>query len=124
MKRLMIASLSAAFLLGGGAVALHHTGDNVAHARADAKSTVDAAKARGEVGERIDGYLGVVSTASADVRAAVDEINIGRKTVYRNLARDQNVEIKVVARLTGEKLVAQASRGQYVMTDSGSWSKK
>ncbi len=124
MKRLMIAGLSAAALLTGGAIALNQSGDSVAHARADAKSTVDAAKARGEVGERIDGYLGVVSSASADVRAAVDEINIGRKTVYRNLARDQNVEIKVVARLTGEKLIAQAPGGQYIMDDTGSWSRK
>lgn len=125
MKKLIIAGLAASGLLAGGAVALHTTGTNVAEARQSAKSIVDAAKTRGEVGEQIDGYLGVVSgSASADVRAAVNEINIGRKQVYTRLAREQNVRIEVVARLTGEKQIAKATSGEFVLGEDGQWSRK
>ncbi|MEM9599425.1 MAG: YdbL family protein [Pseudomonadota bacterium] len=125
MKKLIIAGLAATALLAGGAVALHHSGTNVAEARMNAKSIVDAAKTRGEVGEQIDGYLGIVSAAaSADVRAAVNEINIGRKQVYTRLARDQNVRIEVVARLTGEKQIEKAAKGEYVLGETGQWTRK
>ena len=124
MKRLLIAGLTALSLLATGAVVLNSTGDSVAEARQSAKATVDAAKARGEVGERIDGLLGVVSGASADVEAAVREINIGRKALYTRLAREQGVEPAVVARLTGEKQIANAASGTFVMGEDMQWRRK
>ena len=124
MKKLIIAGLATAGLLAGGAVVLQITGNNVAVAQMDAKSIVDAAKARGEVGERIDGYLAVVTDTSTEVKAAVDEINIGRKQVYTRLAREQNVKIEVVARLTGEKQIAKAAPDNMVMGEDGVWTKK
>ncbi|GLQ22000.1 YdbL family protein [Algimonas porphyrae] len=125
MKKLIIAGLAASGLLVGGAVALHGTGTNVAEARMNAKSIVDAAKARGEVGEQIDGYLGIIAAdASREVRAAVNEINIGRKQVYTRLAREQNVRIEVVARLTGEKQIAKAGPGEMVLGEDGQWTRK
>ena len=124
MKQLLVAGLTAAALLGAGAVTLHATGDSVAEARQSAKSVVDAAKARGEVGEVITGYLEVRSGASADVRAAVNEINIGRKALYQRLAREQGVEIAVVAQLTGEKQIAGTAPGQYVKGADGQWRQK
>lgn len=96
---------------------------SAAHA-ADSKSVVTAAKARGEVGERADGYLGVVGSASNDVVAAVDDINIQRKSVYTRLASQQNVSVSVVAALSGEKLLAKAKPGEKIMTSSGNWTTK
>ena len=124
MKQLLIAGFAAAALLGAGAVTLHGTGAGVAEARQSAKSVVDAAKRRGEVGEVVNGYLEVVSGASADVRAAVSEINIGRKALYQRLAREQGVEIAVVAQLTGEKQIASAAPGTFVKDTSGQWRRK
>ena len=124
MKRLVVAGLSAFALLGAGAVALHGTGGNVAEARQSAKAVVDAAKARGEVGEVVTGYLEVVSGAPADVRAAVQEINIGRKALYQRLAREQGVELRVVAQLAGEKQIAGAAPGTFVMGEDGQWRRK
>ena len=91
-----------------------------------AKSTVDQAKAEGVIGETIGGYLAVVAGAnpSAAQRAAMDEINIGRKAVYTDLARQQNVAVEVVAKLTGEKQVAKAPPGQKVLLENGTWSSK
>ena len=90
-----------------------------------AKSMVDQAKMDGLVGERIDGYLGLVrGGVSAEIQSAVNEINIRRKSAYTKLARDQGVEIAVIARLTGEKLVAKAYAGQMTMGADGVWNRK
>lgn len=124
MKKMLIAAVTAAGLMTGGALMLQTSGDNVAAAQSSAKAVVDAAKSRGEIGERIDGYLGVVGSPSAAVRAAMDEINIGRKSVYTELAREQNVKTEVVARLTGEKQIVKAGKGEFIMDESGQWKKK
>lgn len=87
-----------------------------------AKSIVDNAKSQGLVGERIDGYLGLVTgLVSPDIQSAVNEINIRRKSAYTKLARDQGVEIGVIARLTGEKLVGKALSGHKTMGANGTW---
>ena len=93
---------------------------------ANAKGVVDAAKAEGVIGETVGGYLAVVSGANPTgaQRAAMDEINIGRKAVYTDLARQQNVAVEVVAKLTGEKQVAKAPPGQKVLLENGTWSSK
>ncbi len=86
---------------------------------------VRTGKAQGLVGERADGYLGLVkSDAPADIKAAVQDINAKRKAAYQNLARQQNVTVEQVAALTGEKLIARAPAGEYVMHSGGQWSKK
>ena len=124
MKRLILAGIAALSVVGAGAIALNQSGDTVAHARQSAKSIVDAAKARGEVGEKINGYLEVVSGAPSDVQDAVREINIGRKSLYTRLAREQGVETEVVAQLVGEKQIANAASGSYVMRADGRWARK
>ena len=87
-----------------------------------AKTVVDQAKMDGLVGERLDGYLGLVdASASADVQAAMNEINIRRKSVYTKLARAQNVSVEVVAALSGEKLTGKALPGQKIMLTEGVW---
>ena len=93
---------------------------------AGAKAMVDKAKAEGVIGETVGGYLAVVGGANATAaqRAAMDEINIGRKAVYTDLARQQNVAVEVVAKLTGEKQVAKAPPGQKVLLENGTWSSK
>ena len=102
--KIMSAVLGLALI--GGAVALSETFTPAAYAQtSSAKSIVDQAKTSGTVGERLDGYLGLVSgSASASVQAAMNEINIRRKSVYTKLARAQNVSVEVVAALSGEKL--------------------
>ena len=124
MKKLIIAGLATAGLLTGGAIALQGVGGNVASAQSDAKSVVDAAKARGDVAERIDGYLVAAPSANAAVRAAVNEINIGRKSVYTQTARQNNTKVEVAAQLTGEKLIASTRPGEYFVGANGQWTQK
>lgn len=125
MKKLITAGLATAALLTGGAVALQNSGTNIAEARqASSKSIVDAAKARGEIGERIDGYLAAVADLSPDVRAAMDDINIRRKYYYEQLADEKGVRIAVVAQLAGEKQIRDAQTDYYVMGADGNWTQK
>ena len=82
---------------------------------------IDAAKSEGIVGEKIDGYLGIVGSADASVQRKVDEINAKRRSAYSDLAQKEGQPLSVVARLTGEKLVAGEPSGAYVFDDSGQW---
>ena len=83
------------------------------------------AKKAGSVGERPDGYLGVVSgDAGAEVKALVEEINGKRREKYSAIAKKRGTSVEAVAALAGAKLVEGASPGEYVMTSSGKWTRK
>ena len=86
---------------------------------------LEDAKAAGLVGERIDGYLGVVdSGAPADVRRLVDQINAERQAKYAEIAERQGAPAKAVALIAGEKLIGRAGSGEYVMGADGQWRRK
>lgn len=123
----ILGGFAALALLSGSAVWLTSTGENVAHAQiSSAKATVDAAIARGEIGEQINGYLGIVDgqSPSAAVRNAMSEINIARKAVYTEAASGGAEPASVYAQLTGEKQIKKAAAGTYVKDASGVWKKK
>jgi hypothetical protein len=127
MKKLFVAGLMAATLLAGGAMTLHLSGGNAAAAQQSmtaSKQIIEAAKKRGEVGERIDGYLAAVTPLSANVKAAMDDINISRKVVYEKLAEARGQSIRVVAQLTGESQIEKAEPGEYVQRADGQWTQK
>lgn len=127
MKKLFVTSLMAATLLAGGAMTLHLSGYNVAaaqQANAASKQIVEAAKKRGEIGERVDGYLAAVKPLSSNVQAAMDDINISRKVVYEKLAEARGQSIRIVAQLTGESQIAKAEPGEYIQGADGQWKQK
>lgn len=80
-----------------------------------------AAKAGGEVGERIDGYLGVVGGGSAALRAMVDEINIKRKAVYAAKAQENHATVEEYAFTSGCLLIAQTRPGEKYQAPGGAW---
>ena len=51
----------------------------------------------------------------------MNEINIGRKKVYTQLARQRGVSVDEVARITGENLVKTEERGAKVLNAQGVW---
>jgi uncharacterized protein len=109
-------------ILRVGAIALLAVGLGFGPAFADA---LDDAKAAGLVGERIDGYLGVVdSGAPADVRRLVEQINAERRAEYAEIADKKGVPVKAVAQIAGEKLINRAGGGEYVMGADGQWRRK
>ncbi|WP_066477385.1 MULTISPECIES: YdbL family protein [unclassified Sphingomonas] len=80
-----------------------------------------AARSQGLVGEQEDGYLGIVGTASADVRALVQDINIKRKAAYTRLATQQGATVEQVAFVSGCNLIAQTAPGEKYRAPDGSW---
>ena len=82
------------------------------------------AKRAGSVGERPDGYLGVVGNANPQVMALVQDINGKRRQKYSAIAKKNGTSVAAVAALAGSKLVANAAPGEYVMSDSGQWVRK
>ena len=123
MKTILLSSLAAFTVMGTGVFTANLVSGDMAYAQsASAKATVDDAIADGTVGETAAGYLALTgSSASASVTNAMNEVNIGRKTVYTRLAREQNVQIEVVAALTGEKQLAKAEAGTKIMNKQGKW---
>ena len=91
------------------------------------KAAVDAAKAQGVVGEQADGFLGFVNAgaASAEVRAAVAEINAGRRQLYAQAA-SQNGVSPAAAGASAFRTVVQARLrpGDFYQDASGAWVRK
>ena len=126
-KKTIFTAISAVAILAGGTLAMATLGGTEATAQAQsAKSIISKAKAKGNIGETVAGYLAETGsgTLSSAERAAMNEINIGRKSIYTKKARAENLQVEVVAAVFGEKQLAKAKPGEKVMDASGSWRTK
>ena len=91
----------------------------------DNASAVQAAINAGSVGEQADGYLGVKGSVGADVRAAVDAINIKRRAAYTDLAAKRGVTVQDVAASVGcTTLKNRVGDGQAYRLPDGVWRTK
>ncbi|KQM67408.1 hypothetical protein ASE75_00090 [Sphingomonas sp. Leaf17] len=80
-----------------------------------------AARAAGQVGEQPDGYIGIVGTATADLRALVNNINIQRKAAYTQKASASGATVEQLAFTSGCNLIAQTNAGEKYKTPGGTW---
>ncbi len=78
------------------------------------------ARAAGMVGEKPDGYLGVVG-GGASAQAVADDINIRRRAEYTRLAGERGATVEQVAFTTGCNLIAQTRPGEKYQAPDGSW---
>jgi uncharacterized protein YdbL (DUF1318 family) len=86
---------------------------------------LDAAKSQGLVGEKADGYLGIVgANPSAEVKALANSVNTQRRAKYEEIARKNGTAVDAVAALAGQKLVDRAPAGQWVTDAAGNWRRK
>lgn len=85
--------------------------------------SLDQAKSQGLVGERLDGYLGVVSNA-VGVQRLVDDINLQRRQLYRDIAAKNGIPVSAVEQLAGKKAIDRAGSGEYVQSAGGGWTRK
>ena len=85
---------------------------------------VNAARAAGQVGERYDGYLGVVGGVSGAVRSQVATINITRRSLYSNLASSKGVSPQDVGITAGCQLLARVAIGERYMLSDGAWRRR
>lgn len=124
-KKLSLILAGAALALGAVAAPIALDRAAPAYAQSSSKMIVDSAKAAGIVGEQADGYLGVVtSNASADVRNAVNDINIQRRSHYTNLSEKSGESIEDVAKVFAIELLAKVPSGQMVRDVNGVWGRK
>ena len=80
-----------------------------------------AARAAGQVGEKMDGYLGVVGTPGAQLRAVVDDINIKRKAAYAAKAQANGATIEEYALSSGCQLILNTQPGEKYQAPDGTW---
>ncbi len=111
--RLILAAGFGLALVAGG------TGVALAMVQGDASAQL---RSPGQAGEQADGYLGVVGSASAELRAQVDAVNIKRRAYYTDLAAKRGAKIEEVAATTGcELLRSKVGPGQYYRLPDGVW---
>ncbi len=87
------------------------------------KSMIDAAKARGSVGEQADGYLGFrVATSDAALTEAVQVTNAARREAYARSAQAAGATPEVAAARAFETIVMpRISTGQWYRNAQGQW---
>jgi uncharacterized protein YdbL (DUF1318 family) len=87
-------------------------------------SALAAARQAGQVGERYDGYLGLVTATSPSVQRQVSAINIRRRSLYVALARRRGVTPQVAGLATGCELLPRVQVGEMYMLQDGVWRRR
>ena len=81
-------------------------------------------KRDGLVGERADGYLGLVQeNAPRDVAELVRTINAKRLAEYQRIAGENQLSVEQVQALAGKKAIERTDPGGWVLLNGG-WQKK
>lgn len=80
-----------------------------------------SARSAGQVGEKMDGYLGYVTPPAPTLRAVVEDINIKRKAVYAEKAQANKATVEEYALTSGCLLIAQTKPGEKYQAPDGSW---
>ena len=127
----MSRNLMIAAALTGGALAVAalpaaaHAIAQAASANA-AKATVDAAKAQGIVGEAADGYVAIrlEAQATAEIRAAVAQMNAGRAQLYAQAAQRTGVQTAAAGAASFNERFGDIPAGQWWRDTSGAWQRK
>jgi uncharacterized protein YdbL (DUF1318 family) len=111
MRNAMIAGITALTALGLVA----------APALAQRDPAYAAAREAGKVGEQADGYLGIVGAADPALQRLVDDINIKRRAVYAEKAKENNATLEAYALTAGCQAVARTTPGEKYRAPDGSW---
>ncbi|AGH48947.1 MULTISPECIES: YdbL family protein [Sphingomonadales] len=110
--KLSFIAMAAAAALGMAGYAWAQAGD----------AALTAAIAAGQVGEQSDGYLGVAKPVGADVRAAVESLNIKRRAAYTDQAAKHGVALREWAATVGcQTLRGRVKPGQAYLLPDGVW---
>ena len=80
-----------------------------------------AASADGEIGEKMDGYLGIVGAETPALRKIVNDINIKRRAVYSDRAKANNATLEEYALTAGCQAILATKPGEKYQAPNGSW---
>lgn len=81
----------------------------------------EAARQAGKVGEKPDGYLGIVAGGDASLKKIVDDINIKRRALYAQKAQAANATLEEYALTAGCLAISRTAPGEKYMTPQGTW---
>ncbi|MDY7218167.1 YdbL family protein [Denitrificimonas sp. JX-1] len=87
-----------------------------------AMNSLSQAKTAGLLGEQPNGYLGVVK-AQGDAAEIARLINEARRTEYKRLANNNNLQLSDVETMAGKKALDKTAPGLYIQVN-GRWLKK
>ncbi|MXO71512.1 YdbL family protein [Alteraurantiacibacter buctensis] len=110
-KTLTLLALGAALIAGSIA----------APAMAQRDPAYAAARANGSVGERTNGYLGIVGPATPELQRLVDDINNQRREVYAQRAQAEGATLEQYALTAGCLAIARTTPGEKYQAPDGSW---
>jgi len=108
----LILSIAAAAMLAAGFAGA---------AQAQRDPAYEAARKAGQIGEKPDGYLGVVGGQSAAIQKLVDSINIQRRSAYTKAAAAQGATVEDFAFTSGCNLILKTQAGEKYQAPDGSW---
>lgn len=104
-----------------GAIAAMAITGFVSPAQAQRDPAYAAARASGQVGEKADGYLGIVGAETPQLRRLVNDINIKRRAVYTNRAKAENATVAQYAKAAACETIARTVPGEKYQAPDGSW---
>ncbi len=86
---------------------------------------IPLAKRAGWIGERLDGYLGLVQEETpADIQDLVLSANEDRRARYQQIADRHDTKIELVEVVAGKKFVEESAPGEFVQQTDGTWERK
>ena len=104
-----------------GAAATLLVGGLSAPAYAQRDPAYDSARKSGAVGEKTDGYLGVVGNVDPNVRKVVEDINIKRRALYADKAQAAKATLEEYAVTAGCLAIARTQPGEKYQAPDGTW---
>jgi uncharacterized protein YdbL (DUF1318 family) len=113
MNRTFAKALAGGLVLAGLALS--------APALAQRDPAYQAARSAGQVGEKPDGYLGVVGSQSAAIQGIVNDLNIRRRENYAQKAQEQGVTLQEYAITQGCILISRTEPGEKYQDPGGAW---
>jgi uncharacterized protein YdbL (DUF1318 family) len=92
---------------------------------AESKSLLDTAKKAGQVGEKFDGYIGLVDqSAPENIKKMVKDTNERREARYGSIAIKRGTTVESVAKQAAAKILKRVKPGEMIQTADGKWTKK
>ena len=85
--------------------------------------SLEEAKAKGLVGEKPNGYLGVVNSGSQEAHTLANDVNQKRREAYQDIAVRNKTQLDAVEALAGEKAIEKTKSGHFV-EGPGGWTRK
>lgn len=103
------------------AAALAVAGMLASPAAAQRDPAYQAARTAGQVGEKMNGDLGIVGASTPALEAMVKDLNIQRKTVYTKGATGAGVSVEEFAFGAGCKNIRDTAVGEKYQAPGGAW---